>query len=125
MLHVFSINRVKLVACTPTTTDIKGQREYLIWDTLRRHKKKYSLKFKDNPDNKNQRDVIVPFGRCLICLHLFPSFLRLSALVRVGDLSSDMGVQSWLRQRWTTSTSIGTSTRLGVPAIGGWGRSQE
>jgi hypothetical protein len=27
MLHVFSINQVKLVAHTPTTTDIKGRRE--------------------------------------------------------------------------------------------------
>jgi hypothetical protein len=29
-LHVFSINRVKLVARTPTVTDNKGQREYVI-----------------------------------------------------------------------------------------------
>jgi hypothetical protein len=29
MLHVFSLNRVKLLARTPTTTDIKGRREYL------------------------------------------------------------------------------------------------
>jgi len=28
MLHVFSTNRVKLVARTPTTTIKKGQREY-------------------------------------------------------------------------------------------------
>jgi hypothetical protein len=30
MLHVFSINRVKLLARTPTATDIKGRREYLV-----------------------------------------------------------------------------------------------
>ena len=29
MLHVFSINRVKLVAHTPKVTDNKGQREYV------------------------------------------------------------------------------------------------
>jgi hypothetical protein len=29
MLHVFSINRVKLVVRTPTAIDIKGQMEYL------------------------------------------------------------------------------------------------
>jgi hypothetical protein len=29
MLHVFSINRVKLVTRTPMTTDIKGRREYV------------------------------------------------------------------------------------------------
>jgi hypothetical protein len=28
MLHVFSINHVKLVAHAPTTTHIKGRREY-------------------------------------------------------------------------------------------------
>jgi hypothetical protein len=31
MLHVFSINRVKLVAHTQTATDIKGPREYMPW----------------------------------------------------------------------------------------------
>jgi hypothetical protein len=29
MLHVFSINRVKLMARIPTTTDIKRRREYM------------------------------------------------------------------------------------------------
>ena len=29
MLHVFSTNRVKLVARTPKTTNNKGQREYV------------------------------------------------------------------------------------------------
>jgi hypothetical protein len=29
MLHVFSINRVKLVACIPMATDIKGWKEYI------------------------------------------------------------------------------------------------
>jgi hypothetical protein len=30
MLHAFSINRIKLVARTPTATDIKGRREYIL-----------------------------------------------------------------------------------------------
>jgi hypothetical protein len=30
MLHVFSINQVKLVSCTLTTTGIKGGRKYII-----------------------------------------------------------------------------------------------
>jgi hypothetical protein len=28
MLHAFSTNRIKLVTCTPTATDILGRREY-------------------------------------------------------------------------------------------------
>ena len=31
MLHIFSTNRVKLVARTPKTTNNKGQREYIVY----------------------------------------------------------------------------------------------
>jgi hypothetical protein len=53
MLHVFSINRIKLVARIPTATDIKGRREYYASGikSSNKIKKKLAQRYFSNPNS--------------------------------------------------------------------------